>query len=90
MLSEREKELLSLINLPDWQIAKKLFLSKKTLTPYFSRLYDKYNIPHPYRTRVGLLFRAIKAGDIKEVDLGWWDENDNYIPDIQIVDLRKE
>lgn len=86
MLSEREKEILSLACLSNKQIAKRLNISYKTVERYFADMFAK---THTAR-RTELLMKAIEAGELQKIDLGFWDVNDNYIPDWQIVDLRKE
>lgn len=86
MLSEREKEILSLACLSNKQIAKRLNISYKTVERYFADMFAK---THTAR-RTELLMKAIEAGELQKIDLGFWDVNDNYISDWQIVDLRKE
>ena len=86
MLSEREREILSLACLSNKQIARRLNLSYKTVERCFADMFAK---THTAR-RTELLFKAIEAGELKKVDLGFWTPLGDYIPDIQIVDLRKE
>ena len=86
MLSSREKEILSLACLSNKQIGLKLNLSAKTVERYFADMFAK---THTSR-RTELLFKAIEAGELHRIDMGFFDKDGVYIPDIQIVDLRKE
>ena len=86
MLSSREKEILSLACLSNKQIGLKLNLSAKTVERYFADMFAK---THTSR-RTELLFKAIEAGELHRIDMGFWDSENNYVSDIQIVDLRKE
>lgn len=89
MLSDREREILTLACLSNRQIAKRLGLSWKTIQKCFVNMYEKYGLGNRDRTKTRLLFEAIKAGEIKQVDCGFWNSYGQYIEDIQIVDLRK-
>lgn len=86
MLSQREREILSLACLSNKQIAKRLNLDTKTIERHFANMFAK---THTAR-RTELLLKAIKAGDLNKIDMGFWDSEGNYTPDWQIVDLRKE
>lgn len=90
MLSEREKEILSLACLSNRQIAKRLNLSLLTIQRYFVNMYDKYGLNVKSRTKTKLLFEAIKSGELQIVDCGFFNDYGQYIEDLQIVDLRKE
>lgn len=86
MLSNREREILSLACLSNKQIARKLGLDWKTVQKYFAAMREKYKV----KNRTKLLFEAIKAGEIKVIDCGFWNPYGQYIEDKQVVDLRKE
>lgn len=86
MLSSREREILSLARLSNKQIGQILNLSSKTIERYFADMFAK---THTSR-RTELLFNAIESGELTKIDMGFWDESGEYVPDIQIVDLRKE
>lgn len=85
MLTEREREILTLACLTNKQIAKKLNISWKTVQRSFADMKAKYRV----RTRTKLLLEAIKAGEVTTVDCGFWNPYGQYIEDIQIVDLKK-
>lgn len=85
MLSNREKQILSLACLSNKQIGEVLNISSKTVERYFADMFLK---THTSR-RTELLLRAIEGGELKTVDLGFWNEKNEYIPDIQLIDLRK-
>ena len=86
MLSDREREILSLACLSNKQIAKKLNVSYKTVERYFADMFAKTDTAR----RTELLMKAIEAGEITRIDLGFWTPLGDYIPDWRIVDLRKE
>lgn len=85
MLSQREREILSLACLSNKQIARRLNLSWKTVQRTFSTMFEKYGV----KTRTKLLLEAIKSGELQVVDMGFWNPYGQYIEDKQIVDLRK-
>lgn len=85
MLSKREKQILSLVCLSNKQIGEVLNISSKTVERYFADMFAK---THTSR-RTELLLRAIEGGELKAVDLGFWNDKNEYIPDIQLIDLRK-
>ena len=85
-LSEREKKILSYVNFGYPDIGKILSYSKDTVKWYFSQMFSKKNAEN----KVQLLFKALRDGDIRKIDLGFWDEKGKYHPDWYIVDLRKE
>lgn len=87
-LNESEKRVLQLIHLPNKLIADKMCLSVSTVKTYICNLLEAYK----QKTRTGLLLLAIKLGyvDIHKVDIGFWDENGNYIENIELVDFSKE
>jgi DNA-binding NarL/FixJ family response regulator len=86
ILSEREREILSLAALSNKQIAKKLNLSWKTVERAFSTMFEKYGV----KTRTKLLLKAIQNGELTIVDLGFFNVLGQYQEDLQIVDMRKE
>lgn len=86
MLTEREREILSLACLTNKQIARKMGLSWQTVQRMFATMREKYGV----KTRTKLLLEAIKSGEIKVIDCGFWNPYGQYIEDKQIVDLRKE
>lgn len=86
MLSEREREILSLACLSNKQIAKKLNISYKTVERYFADMFAKTKTAR----RTELLLKAIKHGELHIVDLGYYNILGQYVEDLQIVDLRKE
>lgn len=87
-LNDSEKRVLQLIHLPNKLIADKMCLSVSTVKTYICNLLNMYK----QKTRTGLLLKAIKLGyvDIHKVDIGFWDENGNYIENIELVDFSKE
>jgi DNA-binding NarL/FixJ family response regulator len=86
MLSEREREILSLVCLTNKQIARKIGLSWQTVQKVFANMKEKYGV----KTRTKLLIEAIRAGEIQIVDCGFWNPYGQYIEDKQKIDLRKE
>lgn len=86
MLSPKEKEILSHFCLGNKEISKLLFLERSTIQTHFTRMCARFNA----KNRHHLFFKALKNGDIRKVDLGFWDEEGKYHPDWYIVDLRKE
>lgn len=86
MLSDREREILSLACLSNKQIAKKLNISYKTVERYFANMLAKYNV----KNRTMLLLKAIKDGELQVIDMGFFNMLGQYQEDLQIVDLRKE
>lgn len=86
MLSEREREILSLACLSNRQIAKRLNLSWKTVQRAFSTMFEKYGV----KNRTMLLLKAVKAGELHKIDMGYWNLLGEYIPDWQYIDMRKE
>lgn len=86
MLSEREREILSLACLSNRQIAKRLNLSWKTVQRAFSTMFEKYGV----KNRTRLLLKAIKEGELQVIDMGFYNILGQYQEDLQIVDLRKE
>lgn len=86
MLSEREREILSLACLSNMQIARRLNLSWTTVQRAFSTMFEKYGV----KNRTMLLLKAIKEGELQVVDMGFYNMLGQYQEDLQIVDLRKE
>lgn len=86
-LSEREKEILKYFYLSNREIGKILGLARGTVQGYFAQMTAKNS---GAKNRIQLFFKALKDGEIRKVDLGFWDENGKYISDVYIVDLRKE
>lgn len=86
MLSEREREILSLACLSNKQIAKKLNISYKTVERYFADMLAKYNV----KNRTMLLLKAIKDGELHIIDMGYYNLLGQYQEDLQIVDLKSE
>ena len=85
MLTKREKRILSLVSLSTKQIAKKLNISPKTVELHFTHMFEKYGV----NSRIKLLFEAVKTGDLKVIDCGFWNPYGQYIEDLRIVDLKK-
>lgn len=87
-LNASEKRVLQLIHLPNKLIAQKMCISVSTVKTYICNLLNMYK----QKTRTGLLLKAIKLGyvDIHKVDIGFWDENGEYIENMQEVDFGKE
>lgn len=86
MLSEREKEILSLACLSNREIARKLNITTGTVQRYFSDMFSKYKV----KNRTMLLLKAIKEKELHIVDCGFFNYLGQYQEDLQIVDLRKE
>lgn len=85
-LSAREREILSLACLSNKQIAKRLNLSWRTVQRAFSTMFEKYEV----NNRTKLLLKAIQAGELQIVDLGFFNMLGQYQEDLQIIDMRKE
>ena len=85
MLSDREREILSLACLPNKHIAKKLNISYKTVERYFADMLAKYKV----KNRTMLLLKAIKDGELHIVDMGFYNVLGQYQEDLQVVDLRR-
>lgn len=79
---------LQLIYLPTKLIAQKLFLSPHTVKTYIHNLLDRYN----QKNRMGLLIKALKSNyiNIKKIDIGFWNENGEYIENIDLIDFERE
>lgn len=86
MLSDREREILSLACLSNRQIAKKLNISWKTVQRAFSTMFEKYGV----KNRTMLLLKAIKEGELQVIDMGFYNMLGQYQEDLQVVDLRRE
>ena len=86
MLSDREREILSLACLSNRQIAKRLNMSWKTVQRCFSTMFEKYGV----KNRTKLLIEAIKSGELQVIDCGFWNPYGQYIEDLQIVNLKSE
>lgn len=86
MLSEREREILSLACLSNRQIAKRLNLSWTTVQRAFSTMFEKYGV----KNRTMLLLKAIKEGELQVIDMGFFNMLGQYQEDLQIVDLKSE
>lgn len=86
MLSKRERELLSFVCLTNKQIARKVGLSWQTVQKVFANMKEKFGV----KTRTKLLIEAIRAGEIRTIDCGFWNPYGQYIEDKQIIDLRKK
>ena len=86
-LSNREKEILSYFYLSNKEIGKIIHLACGTIQGYFAAMTAKNTRS---KNRAQLFLNAIKDGDIRKVDLGFWDEKGKYHPDWYTVDLRKE
>lgn len=86
-LTNKEKQVLRLSGYPRKEIAKKLCITLGTVQDHLTHIRRKLGV----KSREQSLIVALKNNilDIREVDVGWWDENDNYIEDIQLVDMRK-
>ena len=87
-LTARELEVLKLSPQPNKVIAKSLVISVATVKTHFQNIFEKLET----RDRIIALLRALKLKlfPIEEVDIGFWDENDEYQENIELVDFRKE
>ena len=85
-LSQREKEILKFAGLSNDDIGKQLHLSRWTVQRYFADMFKKTGCTN----RTQLVLRAIKDEVIKNVDIGFFDENGEYKPEICTVNLYKE
>ena len=87
-LTNRELEVLKLASQPNKAIAKRLVISVATVKTHFQNIFEKLET----RDRIKALLRALKLKlfPIEEVDIGFWDENDEYQENIELVDFRKE
>ena len=87
-LTNRELEVLKLASQPNKAIAKRLVISVSTVKTHFQNIFEKLET----RDRIKALLRALKLKlfPIEEVDIGFWDENDEYQENIELVDFRKE
>ncbi len=86
MLSQREREILSLSCLTTKQIARRLNLSWTTVQKYFANMKEKYGV----KTRTRLLLEVIKSGELQIVDMGFFNMLGQYQEDLQVIDMRKE
>lgn len=86
MLSQREREILSMACLSNKQIARRLNISYKTVERYFADMFAKTKTAR----RTELLLKAVEAGELHKIDMGYWNILGEYIPDWQYIDLRKE
>lgn len=86
MLSKREKEILSKVLFSYKEIGKTFYIARSTINTHFNNIREKLKEKTNYRA----FFKAIKDGEIKRIDLGFWDDKGQYHPDWYIVDLRKE
>lgn len=62
-LTEREKEVLKMLGLPNKIIAERLFISEKTVKMHLVNLYNKLYIP--YSNKALLLVEGLKQQIIK-------------------------
>lgn len=85
-LSERERDVLSRVFQSNQNIGKSLYLAVCTVKTYFNRMTHKFKA----QSRFDLFAKALKSGEIRRVDLGFWDENGEYHEDWYTIDLRKE
>lgn len=87
-LTEREKNILIRCCKNNADIAKDLVLEVSTIKTHLTNLRKKFKS----KNRAEILIKALKAKIItlKEVDCGFWNENDDYIEDYQLVDFSKE
>ena len=87
-LTARELEVLKLSPQPNKVIAKRLVISVATVKTHFQNIFEKLET----RDRIIALLRALKLKlfPIEEVDIGFWDENDEYQENIELVDFSKE
>ena len=87
-LTNRELEVLKLASQPNKAIAKRLVISVATVKTHFQNIFEKLET----RDRIKALLRALKLKlfPIEEVDIGFWDENDEYQENIELVDFNKE
>ena len=86
MLSDTERKVLSMAALSDKDIAKRMHYAEKSIRCILTKINKKLGT----KNRTMAIFKAILSGDIKEVDIGRWDSENNYVSDIHIVDLHKE
>lgn len=59
-LTDREKQVLALIHLPDSEISERLSVSAKTVTTVMQKIFDKLCFDNRNRVEAG--FRALAAG----------------------------
>ena len=87
-LTKTELKILKLIGFSRKDIAKKLGVQLSTVQHHLTNLREKLCA----RSMAQLAVIALVQGllDIKEVDIGFWDSDNNYIEDKQIIDLRRE
>ena len=85
-LSQREKEILKFAGLSNDEIGKQLHISRWTVQRYFADMFKKTGCTN----RTQLVLKAIKDEVIKDVDIGFFDANGEYKPDICKVNLYKE
>lgn len=87
-LTKMERKVLRLIGFSREDIAKRLGIKISTVKHHLTNLREKLCA----RSMAQLAVIALVQGllDIKEVDIGFWDSENNYIEDKQIIDLRRE
>ena len=87
-LTKTEFKVLKLIGYTRRQIADKLCISIGTVQKHLTNIRYKLNA----KSKEQSLIIALRHHyiDIREVDLGFWDNSGNYVEDIQKVDFSKE
>lgn len=87
-LTKTEKKVIKKILLPTKKIAKDLVIEPSTVKTHIWNILKKLKS----KSRGIGLIKAVRLKLLKleEIDIGFWDENDIYVEDIQEVDLSKE
>lgn len=87
-ITKREVEIIKLLNLTRNEIAKKLYISRSTVNTHIRNICAKFKS----KTKIEILIKALRSNiiTIKDVDIGFWDENDVYVEKIVKVDFSKE
>lgn len=86
MLSDTERKVLSMAALSDKDIAKRMHYAEKSIRCILTKINKKLGT----KNRTMAIFKAILSGELKVVDIGFFDANGNYKPDYQLVNLRRE
>lgn len=87
-LTKSEKNILRLLGYSREDMAEKLCVSRATVDSHLHNLFKKFKVSESKQ----LILKALITEQIylKDIDIGFWDDEGVYKEDIQTVDLRKE
>ena len=87
-LTKTEHKVLQLIGFSRNEIAKHLGVELSTVQSHLANIRTKLCAKSMAQIAVIALTQGLL--DIKECDLGFWDRDNDYIEDKQLIDLRRE